>query len=359
VDDPLATLTRFGRALREAGLQVGTDRIVAFTRAAALLPPQDVYWAGRATLVPRAENIPVYDHVFADFFGDEAEPDRRPDGRPRAREVAAAAPSGGDGERGATIGRLASSVERLHEKSFAELSDEELDQLARLTAVVRPAMPLRRTRRQRPARRGSLDVRKTIRRSVRTGGDPVVRALRARSTRRRRLVLLLDVSASMEPYSRALLIFAHAALRADRRWEAFCFGTRLTRITTALATRRPDEALRRAAADVFDWDGGTRIGDSLKDFLDRFGHRGMARGAVVVVCSDGLDVGDPALVADQMARLSRLAYRVVWVNPLKGDPAYEPLARGMRAALPHIDVFSAGHTLASLEALGEELRALG
>lgn len=358
MDEPLATLTRFARALREAGLQVGTDRIVAFTRAAALLPPQDVYWAGRATLVPRAENIPVYDHVFAAFFGGETEPGRRPDGRPQAHEVAAARPSGEDGERRATLGRLASRAERLREKSLAELSDKELDELAILTALVGPAMPIRRTRRRRRARRGSLDVRRTIRGSIRTGGDPVVRALRQRSTRRRRLVLLLDVSASMEQYSRALLIFAHAALRADRRWEAFCFGTRLTRTTTALATRHPDEALRRAAAEVFDWDGGTRIGDSLKDFLDRFGHRGMARGAVVVVCSDGLDVGDPALVAEQMARLSRLAYRVVWVNPLKGDPAYEPLARGMRAALPYIDVFSAGHTLASLEALGEELRTL-
>jgi uncharacterized protein len=162
----------------------------------------------------------------------------------------------------------------------------------------------------------------------------------------------------MADYSRALLGFAHAALRADRRWEAFCFGTRLTRVTAALSKTRPDEALAQAAETVVDWDGGTRIGASLKAFLDGYGHAGLARGAVVVVCSDGLDVGDPALLGEQMARLARLAHSVVWLNPLKEDPAYEPLARGMRAALPHVDVFASGHDLASLEAFAEELRRL-
>jgi uncharacterized protein with von Willebrand factor type A (vWA) domain len=159
----------------------------------------------------------------------------------------------------------------------------------------------------------------------------------------------------MADYSRALVMFAHAALRADRRFEAFCFGTRLTRVTRALAGSDPNEGLERAAAEVVDWEGGTRIGESLKRFLDDFGHGGVARGAVVVICSDGLDVGDPELLAAQMARLKRLAHRVVWINPLKEDPAYEPLARGMKAALPHIDVFASGHNLASLDALGELL----
>jgi uncharacterized protein with von Willebrand factor type A (vWA) domain len=168
-------------------------------------------------------------------------------------------------------------------------------------------------------------------------------------------VLLLDVSGSMADYSRALLFFAHAALRADRRWEAFCFGTRLTRVTGALATRDPDAALERAAAEVVDWEGGTRIGESLKTFLDEFGHSGMARGSVVVICSDGLDVGDPELLAGQMARLARLAHRVVWLNPLKEDPAYEPLARGMQAALPSIDLFASGHDFESLEAVSAAL----
>ncbi len=153
----------------------------------------------------------------------------------------------------------------------------------------------------------------------------------------------------MDAYSRALVMFAHAALRSDRRWEAFCFGTRLTRVTRQLEGSDADEALSRAATEVVDWDGGTRIGESLKRFLDEYGHGGLARGAVVVICSDGLEVGDPDLLAEQMARLSRLAYRVVWLNPLKEDPAYEPLARGMRAALPHVDQFWSGHSLASLE----------
>jgi uncharacterized protein with von Willebrand factor type A (vWA) domain len=164
-------------------------------------------------------------------------------------------------------------------------------------------------------------------------------------------VFLLDVSGSMTDYSRALLLFAHALLRGDSRFEAFCFGTRLTRLTTALAGADPDEALRRAADEAVDWDAGTRIGESLKTFLDDYGHRGLARGAVVVVCSDGLEVGDPALLAEQAARLARLAHRVVWLNPLKGDPAYEPLTRGMRAALPHVDAFASGHNLASLDEL--------
>ena len=162
----------------------------------------------------------------------------------------------------------------------------------------------------------------------------------------------------MASFSRALLVFAHAALRADPRWEAFCFGTRLTRLTRSLKSIDPDEALERATDEVFDWDGGTRIGESLKTFLDDYGHKGLARGAVVVICSDGLEIGAPELLEEQMSRLSRLAYRVIWLNPLKEDPAYEPLARGMRAALPYIDVFASGHNLASLETLSEELAIL-
>jgi uncharacterized protein with von Willebrand factor type A (vWA) domain len=155
----------------------------------------------------------------------------------------------------------------------------------------------------------------------------------------------------MADYSRALLIFSHAVLRADRRWEAFCFGTRLTRLTRALATADVDEALRRASTEVVDWNGGTRIGESLKRFLDNFGHGGTARGAIVVICSDGLEIGEPERLGEQMARLSRLSYRIIWLNPLKGDPAYEPLARGMHAALRYVDVFASGHNLASLEAV--------
>jgi uncharacterized protein with von Willebrand factor type A (vWA) domain len=340
VNDGTEVLTHFGRALRDEGLPVGTGRIAGFCRAADLLSPHDLYWAGRATLVPRPQDIPVYDRVFQTFFGPEQSRTHGHTVRVVEEEIELA---------------LASPVELLRHKSFARCSPEELAALGTLMARIPLVVPRRRTRRHERARTGVPDLRQTLRRSFRTGGEPLERAWRRRRRRPRRLVLLLDVSGSMADYSRALLMFAHAALRIDPRWEAFCFGTRLTRLTGALATTDLDEALHRAAEEVFDWDGGTRIGDSLKRFLDDFGHDGLARGAVVAICSDGLEVGDPELLGEQMSRLHRLAHRIVWLNPLKEDPAYEPLARGMQAALPHIDVFSSGHSLASLDAVAEAL----
>jgi uncharacterized protein len=343
MSDAVAVLAAFGRALRAEGLPVGPGRVASFCRAAALLSPGDLYWAGRATLVARRDQIPVYDRVFRSFFGgDEAQAAsqrRRPADTVVVEEEVA----------------LASPIELLRRKSFARCSPDELAQLAALMERLRLAVPARRSRRVAPARSGLPDLRRTLRRSFRTAGEPLERRFRARRRRTRRVVLVLDVSGSMADYSRALLVFAHAALRTDRRWEAFCFGTRLTRVTRALAVSRPDEALERAAEEVVDWNGGTRIGECLKALLDEYGHRGLVRGAVVVLCSDGLEVGDPDLLAEQMARLSRLAYRVIWLNPLKGDEAYEPLARGMNAALPYVDVFAAGHNLESLEDLGAEL----
>jgi uncharacterized protein with von Willebrand factor type A (vWA) domain len=347
--EPVGVLTRFSRSLRDEGLSVGTGRIVRFCRAAALLESRDLYWAGRATLVSRARDVAVYDSVFAAFFGGSPEAEARLAVRFRAI---------GDFEPELELA-LASPLELLRKKSFADCSAAELEQLAGLMRRVSLAVPPRRSRRRSRARAGSPDLRRTLRRSFRTAGEPFDRAWRERRRRPRRLVLLLDVSGSMADYSRALVMFAHAALRADRRWEAFCFGTRLTRVTKALRTANHDEALRCAAAEVVDWDGGTRIGESLKRFLDDFGHGGMARGAVVVLCSDGLEVGDPEILAEQMARLSRLAYRVVWLNPLKEDPAYEPLARGMHAALPYVDDFAGGHNLASLEAVADRLTRPG
>jgi uncharacterized protein with von Willebrand factor type A (vWA) domain len=282
----------------------------------------------------------VYDRVFAEYFSGP-QPVRPGDGVQVT--VSGALPEEVE------VG-LASPIELLREKSFASCSDDELAALASLMAR-RPVIPLRRTRRIEPARRGAPDLRRTLRRSLRTGGDPVERAWRRRRRRPRRLVLLLDVSASMADYTRALLLYAHAAVRSDRRCEVFCFGTRLTRLTPALVTGDADEALERAAVLALDRDAGTRIGEAVKSFLDEYGHRGLARGAFVVICSDGLEVGDPALLGEQAERLARLAWRVVWLNPLKGDRAYEPLTRGMRAALPHLDVLASGHNLASLEAL--------
>jgi len=327
VADEVERLVGFTRALRDEGLAVGPGRALEFCRAAALLPATELYWAGRLTLLSRPDEIPVYDRVFRGVFEEEP---------PRARvrvvreEVA-----------------LASRQELLRTKSFAELTREELAEVAALMSRLRLTVPLRRTRRRESARAGAPDLRRTLRRSFRTGGEPVERVWRGRRRRQRRLVLLLDVSGSMADYSRALVLFAHAALRADTRWEAFCFGTRLTRITRALAGADAKEALRRAAAEVVDWSGGTRIGDAVRELT----RTNVVRGAVVVICSDGLDVGDPELLREEMARLSRLAYRIVWLNPLKEDPAYEPLARGMQTALPHVDAFLSGHNLASLEAV--------
>ena len=357
--DGTETLVEFARALRAEGLPAGTGATAEFCRAAALLGPADLYWAGRATLVARHEQIPVYDRVFASFFG-AAVPMPPPKKIERLRLVAAGLDSddrdeGEPGDARSPAVALASRVELLRRKSFDRCTPEELAELATLAAGFARALPRRRSRRLRTAGAGPLDLPRTLRRSLRTGGEPFDRRYRDRRPAPRRLVLLLDVSGSMAEHSQPLLVLAHALLRIQPQTEVFCFGTRLTSATRALAVSSPDEALRRAAKEVVDWEGGTRIGEALKEFLDGTGHRGAARGAVVVVCSDGLDVGEPELLRTQMQRLSRLAYRVVWLNPLKRDAAYEPLARGMDAALPYVDVFASGHNLASLEAVALEL----
>lgn len=348
-----------GRSLRAAGLRVESRRLQAFQRAAASLP-DDLYWAGRLTLVGRRDELPVYDRVFREYFGGAAaEPDlplRQQARLGGARELQL----GGEdqGGREARDATSASAAEVLRRKSFAECSPAELAELSRLIAQLRLSAPRRRSARRRPARDGSPDLRRTLRSALRSGGELQLLARRARSRRRRRLVLLLDVSGSMAAQARVLLTLAHAAVRTDRHFEAFAFGTRLTRLTRALDTARADDAFRYASAAGVDWDGGTRIGAALAQFLDRYGHAGLARGAVVVICSDGLDVGDPAIVAAQMERLGRLAHRIVWLNPLSASPAYEPLARGMAAALPHIDLFASGHSLASLEEVSEVIERL-
>jgi uncharacterized protein with von Willebrand factor type A (vWA) domain len=223
-----------------------------------------------------------------------------------------------------------------------------------LMTSLRLAGPPRSSFRMRPDRRGSSpDIRATVRASLGAGGEPIRRRHLAQGERPRRLVLLLDVSGSMEPYARALIRFVHAAVAGRQRVEAFALGTRLTRITRELATRDPDLAVSRAADRVMDWSGGTRLGECLRTFNDQWGVRGMARGAVVVILSDGWDRGDPALLAEQLARLQRVAHRVVWVNPLKVTPGYAPLARGMAAALPYVDEFVEGHSVAALEHLAE------
>jgi uncharacterized protein len=217
----------------------------------------------------------------------------------------------------------------------------------------------RRSRRRVPSRRrrGRPDLRRTVRAALRAGGEPVQRSFTESGERPRRLVLLLDVSGSMEPYARALIRFVHAAVSGRTKVEAFALGTRLTRITRELSTHDPDAAIARAAVAVSDWSGGTRLGDGLRQFNDEWGQRGMARGAIVVILSDGWDRGEPEVMAEQMARLSRVAFRVVWVNPLKASAGYAPLAQGMAAALPYIDEFVEGHSIESLETLAAVVAA--
>jgi uncharacterized protein with von Willebrand factor type A (vWA) domain len=253
----------------------------------------------------------------------------------------------------------ASADERLAERDFAELDADELRALRALMRELSLAPPLRRARRRRRDPQGRwLDVRATLRTSCRTGGDPSRRVMRRRVERPRQVVLLCDISGSMEPYTRAFLQFLHAGVGGAKA-EAFVFATRLTRLTRALQSRQPDLAIERAAAAARDWSGGTRIGESLRRFNDEHGRRGMARGAVVVILSDGWERGDPDLVAREMQRLRRLAYRIVWVNPRKAAREYEPLAAGMAAALPSCDAFVSGHNLRALEAVTEAIAAGG
>ena len=315
-----------------------------------------MYWTLRATLVSRHDELEVFDAAFRAWFErvtvERVRPEQPPLGPPHLRREAGAWRADVRVAEDADATGGWSPGEVLRSKDFGAMTPDELDALRPLIAQIATARPSRRTRRLRPHPRGrALDLRRLARRSLATGGDPVDRAFRRRKDTPRRLVLLCDVSGSMEAYARALVLYLHAAVGAGGGVEAFAFGTRLTRLTRELATADPVDALRSASERVVDWSGGTRIGASLKSFNDEWGRRALTRGAIVVICSDGWEREDAELVGREMARLARSAYAVVWVNPLKGDPRYQPLAGGMRAALPHVDRFLSGHDLASLEAL--------
>jgi hypothetical protein len=360
----------FGRVLREAGVEVGPRRLEDALRgldAVDLTDQDDVFWTLRQTLVSRRDELDLFDRAFAAWFlRAPVVPEWRgaPPPSKRLERVARAtaearrveeddAPSDEPLELGA------SAHEVLRDKDFAAMTPDEYARARRLIAAVARARPLRRSRRLcRDPRGDRLDVRRLIRRSLRAGGDPLDRPYRARSEVPRKLVVLCDVSGSMEAYTRPLLLFLHAVVGAGRGVEAFAFGTRLSRLTPELGTRDPEAALERASAHVTDWGSGTRIGASLREFNDVYGRRALTRGAVVVVVSDGWERQDPELVGREMARLARQAYAVVWVNPLKGNPEYQPLAGGMRAALPFVDRFLPGHNLRSLEELAAVLAGI-
>jgi uncharacterized protein with von Willebrand factor type A (vWA) domain len=354
-------LVGLARTLRAAGVEAAPDRVHTFHEALADLDAgkrDDVYWAGRLTLCSTADDLSRYDNAFAVYFGErpntvvkrpvvskvQTQSMALPDADPAGGDEA------GDDERPATA--AASSTEQLRARDIAKLTARERFELNALLAAFRLPGETRRSRRKTPSLRGGVDRSRTARDLLRGGGELADLHRHSRSERPRRVVLLVDISGSMAPYSDALLRFAHAAGRTvDRPLEVFTIGTRLTRVTAELAARDPDEAMANAADAIPDWSGGTRLGELLRQFLDRWGQRGMARGAVVVVLSDGWERGDENLLGEQMARLQRLAARVVWANPLKARPGYAPLAAGMAAALPHVDDFVEGHSLAALERL--------
>ncbi|WP_336710889.1 vWA domain-containing protein [Arthrobacter sp. USHLN218] len=391
--EPAELASALVAALHRAGAGGSPERAVWLAQALRLVPPAtraSLYWTCRTVLVSGKDQLPLFDAVFAAVFGeydDDAElmgargeknapaPEQRPGSRRTpAREGAApavqpgpaappapappAAGSGGDGPDREAILLTASAEERLHTTSFAELTEDEQAQLRLLIGRLRLAAPVRQARRTRPTARavGRLDLRRTARAARRTGSDPVRLVFARRRQQPRRLVMLCDVSGSMEAFTRAYLTVLQAAV-ASAKAEAFVFATRLTRLTRQLATHGPDQALARAAAGAEDWSGGTRLADGLRSFIDAHGRRGAARGAVVVIFSDGWAQDDPADVAAQMARLRRLAFRIIWVNPRRAAPGYQPLAGGMAAALPFCDAFVSGHSYDALAELASAIRS--
>jgi uncharacterized protein len=352
-------LLGFTRALRAAGVPVTADRAQGFLAAAAITGVDDrvgTYRAGRATLCGSPDDLVRHDQVFEAYFGGR-------DGLPRPRPAAPAAPvaafpeaepEGGEQGSDEAVRAAASAAEVLRHRDVAALSAAEKQRLAAMFAQLSCRPPLRRTARHQRWRRGEVDAHRTLRASLRRMGEPAEIAWRRRGTRPRRVVLLVDVSGSMTGYADALLRLAH-------RWtqtggpvvETFTVGTRLTHVTRAMRLRDPDRAIVAAGDTVPDWSGGTRLGETLQMFLTRWGQRGLARGAVVVVFSDGWERGDPTTLAEQLARLRRIAHLVVWVNPHRGKEGYAPVQAGVVAALPHCDHFVAGHSLATFSELTE------
>ena len=380
--DSATLLARFSDRLRHEGVAVSPDQTMRLATLVALDVPrtvQELYWCARVSLLRSTADVAAFDTVFALVFrgmvdiaesrGDSTDPnelrlrprhDRVVNEELRADARSAARFEGPESTAGEEVGwpipTIASSEERLTKINFAQLTEDELRTLAPLLRMLWAYPPMRLSRRRRRHRRGDrLDLRASLRHSTRSGGDPAVAIRRTRRWTRRRMVAILDISGSMEPYARAYLhLLWGMAARAQA--EVFVFGTRLTRLTRTLRNANPDEALERAAALMPDWSGGTRIGWALREFMNLHGRRGMARGAVVLIVSDGWERDDPSVLARQMAQLRRHAHRIVWANPRAAAPGFAPLAGGMAAALPYVDSFVSGH---SVEALTEVVGALG
>jgi uncharacterized protein with von Willebrand factor type A (vWA) domain len=358
----ITRVSELAERMRAAGAPVGMGEVLAAHRALAAVDAssrEDAFFALRAALCSSHGDFAAFAEAFAAVFA-APEPELGPLAELGAIERAALPRMGvpHDGEapapEEAPLPVAYSSEELLHEKDFAAYSDAERALARALLARLARRSPQRRSRRTRPThrRRETHDLRATVRASLRHGGELLERRYREPAERPRRLVLVCDVSGSMAPYSRMLLQYLQASVAARSRVEAFVFGTRLTRVTRELAGRDPDRALARAADRVADWSGGTRIGAALGQLNREHGRR-IGRGAVIVVLSDGWDRGDPEELAGEMARLRRCAHRIVWLNPLAADARYEPLTRGMQAALPHVDHLLPGNSLASLEALAD------
>ena len=367
--DALDTAVAFARTVRSTGVPVTTGRIRAFVEALEVLDAGrrlDVYWAGRSTLCGNRDDLGRYDRAFEAFFEGEAPHTRLRPGtpssqRPQLRSLTAPL-HGGDDDGDDDELHLTASASRhevLRQRDLASLTPADRDLVNRLLAAMSLPGEPRRTRRHHPWHRGGLDEHATVREALRGMGDPRVLHRRRHRRRPRTVVLLVDVSGSMGTYADALLRFAHVAVGrggGTGRAEAFTIGTRLTRITRELRLRDPEHALRAAGRAIPDWSGGTRLGEVLQAFVDRWGRRGAARRAVVVVFSDGWERGGTELLGTQAEQLSRLAHRLVWVNPHAGKDGYAPVQGGIVAALPHLDDLLAGHSLDTLEKLLEVVR---
>ncbi|PRW63549.1 vWA domain-containing protein [Actinopolyspora mortivallis] len=364
VDHTLEGLVGFARALRHSGMRCDPARVRSFLDATAhvdFAERDQLYWAGRLTLCSDPDDLPRFDAAFRAWFGGgvvgtELRPRRRDSVRSRALPLGGNDPESTRSEEAERLA-AAGDVEVLRHRDMAELGEAERAQLRRMISWLDPRPPRRAALRRHRARAGRLDPGDTMRSMLRTGGEPVRLVYRARRDRPRRVVLLVDVSGSMSPYADALLRFAHVVVRAaPMTTEVFTLGTRLTRVTRQLRQRDPEFALAAAGRAVPDFSGGTRLGGTVRAFLDRWGQRGAARQAVVVLFSDGWERGGTEELAEQMRRMRRLARAVLWANPHAGREGYEPVQSGVAAALPHVDALVAGHSLAALRRLWRRVR---